>query len=139
MTDRRFPDFLDAISRCFLERDFASWKDRVIYPFSLITSVGPVILSNDEQLRENFELYLKACEALQLDDIVRRSISLEDCKDGTWMGTYETNLLSHGKRAAPPYRSTALLQDVFGQFKMISILNARGHHDWTGKQPDTYH
>ncbi len=136
MADDRFNDFLDAISRCFIERNFALWKARVIYPFSLITSAGPVIILDDAELRENFELYLSACDTMQLDSIVRTPISLEDCKDGSWMGTYETNLLSHGTRATPPYTSTALLQDVFGTFKMTSILNARGHHDWTGKQPD---
>lgn len=138
MTDSRFDDFLDAISRCFIERNFALWQDRVIYPFSLITSAGPVVISDDTKLRESFELYLSACDTMQLDEIVRTCVSLEDCKDGSWIGTYETNLLSHGNRATPPYTSSALLQDVFGKFKMTSILNARGHHDWTGKQPDTY-
>lgn len=136
MADERFVEFLDVISRCFIERNFALWKDRVIYPFSLITSAGPVVILNDAELRENFELYLSACDTMQLDDIVRTPVCLEDCMDGSWMGTYETNLLSHGVRATPPYTSTALLQDVFGKFKMKSILNARGHHDWTGKQPD---
>lgn len=138
MVDSRFIDFLDAISRCFIERNFSLWQERVIYPFSLITSVGPVLITNDDQLRENFDLYLIAADAMHLDEIVRTPISLEDCKDGSWMGTYETNLLSHGKRATPPYTSTALFQDVSGIFKMTSILNARGHHDWTGKQPDAY-
>jgi hypothetical protein len=138
MVDARFEEFLDAISRCFIERDLSLWKDRVIFPFSLVTSAGPVVISTDAQLRENFDLYLAACEAMHLDEIVREPLSLDDCKDGTWIGTYETNLLSHGVRATEPYTSSALLKEVSGKFKMLSILNARGHHDWTGKQPDSY-
>ncbi|MEM9577356.1 MAG: hypothetical protein AAF999_10125 [Pseudomonadota bacterium] len=129
MADERFIEYLDAISRCFIEHNFALWKDRVIYPFSLITSAGPVVILDDAGLRENFELYLSFCDTMQIDSIVRTPVCLEDCRDGSWMGTYETNLLSHGVRATAPYVSTALLQDVFGKFKMKSILNARGHHD----------
>ena len=135
MTDPRFDAFLDEISRSFIERDITLWRDRVIYPFSLITSAGPVVLHNDDELRRNFELYLKASDIMGLDQIVRHPVSLEDCGDGTWIGTYVTELLSRGKRAAAPYTSSALLVDENGRFKMRSILNARGHHYWTAKRP----
>lgn len=134
--DDDFQSFLDAVSICFLKREFSMWQERIILPFSLVTSAGPVVLRNDDALRENFDLYLSACDAMRLDEIVRRPISLEDCLDGTWIGTYETNLLSHGVRATKPYISSALMSYENGFFRMYSILNARGHHDWTGKQPD---
>ena len=111
------------------------WQSRVIYPLSLITSAGPVVINDDAQLQSNFDLYLRACETMKLDEIFRTPISLEDCKDGHWIGTYETNLLSRGVRATEPYTSSALMQQVQGRFKTTSILNARGHHDWTGMQP----
>ncbi|WP_227268290.1 hypothetical protein [Roseobacter weihaiensis] len=135
MGDTEFQEFLDAISTCFIDRDFATWRDRVIYPFTLITAAGPVLIRDEDELRENFNLYLQACEAMHLDKIYRRPVALEACSDGTWIGTYETNLLSRGVRAAEPYVSSALLRESDGRFKMMSIMNARGHHDWTGKQP----
>lgn len=133
MTDKRFLAFLDAISRCFLDGDFEMWRTRVLYPLTLITSSGPILISSDESLRRNFDLYQTACKTMHLDAIVRTPMKLEDCRDGTWIGTYETNLLSQGTRVTPPYVSSALLRDVSGTFKMISVLNARGHQDWTGK------
>ena len=133
--DQMFTDFLDDISRCFIEHDFAMWDRRIIYPMSLITAQGPVILSSEPEARENFGLYLQACTIMRLDDIYRTPISLEDCKDGSFIGTYETNLLSRGARATAPYTSSVLLRIHDNRFCMKSIMNARGHHDWTGKQP----
>jgi hypothetical protein len=130
-----FDRFLEEISDCFIQRDFEPWRNRIVLPFSLITKDGPVLLRTTSRLRENFDQYLVACKALSLDQIVRRPISLEDCKDGTWIGTYETNLLSKGQRAVAPYTSSALLVPVDGILKMHSIMNARGHHDWTGEFP----
>lgn len=133
-----FRTLLDDISTCFIARRFTTWRDRVLLPFSLITQDGPLILRDDVALRRNFDLYLQACSAMQLDEVYREAKQLEACPDGTWIGTYETNLLRHGHRATDPYLSSALLHVVDGQFKMSSILNARGHTTWTGIAPDPH-
>ncbi|MFK7744410.1 MAG: hypothetical protein AB8B47_05110 [Roseobacter sp.] len=139
MPDAEFQLFLNAVSDCFIAKDFDAWSGRIILPFTLITSAGPIVISTQVELRENFDLYLFACDAMRLDQICRTPISLEKCHDGSWIGTYETSLLSKGVRATEPYTSSALLVEIDGRFKMRSIMNARGHHDWTGKQPKTYH
>lgn len=136
MLDARFVEFLDDISKCFTERDFSRLQARVLFPCSLVTAAGPVVLQNDADLRNSFDLYLIACDTLRLDTIVRTPRDLEDCKDGTWIGSYETNLLSKGTRAVPPFTSSALMVLDNGGFKMTSILNARGHHEWTGVMPN---
>lgn len=135
LNEGEFQSFLDDISDCFIQRDITRWKERIVYPFSLITTAGTVVINSDVELKENFDLYLQACDAMQLDSILRVPVGLEDCNDGTWLGSYETNLLRNGARATAPYTSTALLHMVSGKLKMSSIMNARGHHDWTGKQP----
>ena len=137
MNESDFQSFLDDVSACFIERDFALWRSRIIYPFSLITSAGPIVIKCDDALQENFALYLQACDAMQLDRIFRVPLGLEACSDGTWLGSYETNLLRNGTRATAPYKSTALLHERSDGIKMSSIMNARGHHDWTGKQPES--
>lgn len=133
--DSDFQEFLDAISECFIVRDFHAWKARILLPFSLVTRDGPVVLHDDFALRRNFDDYLKACDAMSLDKVYRRPISLEDCADGTWIGTYETNLMRKGQRATAPYTSSAMLHPSDQGLRMSSILNARGHHEWTGKKP----
>lgn len=136
MGQSQFEDFLEAISVCFVEKDFETWNRRVVFPLTLITSAGPVILRDETDLRYNFALYLKACTVLKLDQIHRKPVQLEECSDGSWIGTYETSLLCHGARVIAPYTSSALLHDRGGLFKMSAIMNARGHHDWTGHWPD---
>ncbi|PTX54039.1 hypothetical protein C8N43_2844 [Litoreibacter ponti] len=130
--DAEFQTFLDAISDCFIARDFDAWQAHILLPFSMVTRAGPQLFDTPDALRSNFDHYLQACDAMQLDLIYRKPLALERSMDGTWVGTYETSLLSGGKRATAAYTSSALLEVVDGRFKMRSILNARGHTDWTG-------
>ncbi|NVK45443.1 MAG: hypothetical protein HWE33_03990 [Rhodobacteraceae bacterium] len=135
MNAAEFREFLDDISTCFITGDFTLWASRILLPFSMVTQQGPVFMTTLEELRENFDLYLQAGTVMRLDDIFRRPISLEDCRDGTFIGTYETELLSHGHRATEPFTSSALIHATDGGYKMSSIMNARGHHSWTGTSP----
>lgn len=127
-----FRDFLDDISECFTARDVRVWLHRIVLPFSIITRDGPVIMDTEDAVKTNFENYLTACESMSLSMISRRPISLEDCADGTWLGTYETRLLANGLLATNPYTSTALLSWNDNVVRMSSILNGRGHHEWSG-------
>ena len=135
MTDAEFRAFLEDISTCFLERDCDLWAARILRPFTMITRSGPVYCRTPEDLRANFDLYIEAMTIMKVTDVLRRPISLEPSEDGTWIGTYETELLSRGQRATAPYTSSALLHEVDGTWRMSSILGARGHHDWTGPKP----
>lgn len=130
-----FQVFLDDISVCFIEEHFAGWEGRIVLPFSMVTSAGTVVLEGKRELRENFEHYLNACRVLRIDAVVRRPIDLVRCEDGKLIGAYVTELLSHGARVTDPYRSNALLDYHDDVLKMSSILNARGHHSWTGVYP----
>ena len=131
MHQQMFLSFLDSISRCFLEKDFELWRQQVILPLSLITRTGPIVLETVADLKANFDLYTQSIDPLHLDEIVRLPLGLEDCRDGTWIGTYETNLLSKGTRATEPYRSSALLVERGGRFRALSVMNARGPLEWT--------
>jgi hypothetical protein len=94
-----------------------------------------VILHDRSELKSNFDIYLEACKILNLDKIYRKPISLENCEDGTWIGTYETSLMNGNIRAARPYTSSVLLHEFANGWKMSAILNARGHHEWTSTTP----
>ncbi len=133
IVDSEFAEFLEDISECFIQRDAMRWAKRVKLPFSIITRDGPVVMTSVEDVRANFNHYLEACEIMSLDIISRRPISLENCPDGTCLGTYETRLLTGGLLATAPYISTALLLREKGVVQMSSILNGRGHHEWTGR------
>lgn len=135
VTKTEFQIFLDAIFDCFIAHDFAPWRDRIMLPFSLIPRVGPVILETSEELCANFDLYLQACKIMDFDQIVRAQIDLLECPDGTWIGTYEINLLGRGQRATTPYTASALLIPTEAGLRMGSVLNARGHHDETNQHP----
>lgn len=135
ITEAEFQGFLDAISDCFVEPDFEAWFSRMRLPFSMVTRAGPVILTCEDDVRDNFLMYLQACEVMNVDHIFRRPLNMERCHDGSWIGTYETNLMCGALRATDPYVSSMLLHITPEGLKMSSILNARGHSEWTGKLP----
>ncbi len=123
--------FLDEASDCFISGDFAQWASLVVLPFTMVTNDGPVTLSDLDELRQNFDLYVAAGRILRLDLISRRPISLEDCGDGTFIGTCETEILSHGARVAEPYTASVLLHNRGGKWKMSTVMSARGNDQWT--------
>lgn len=137
MNEAEFRSFLDDISICFTAEDLSLWISRLLLPFSMVTKSGPITLTDHNDVQSNFDNYLKAHRIMKLDGIFRRPLSLEDCHDGTFIGTYETELLSGGQRTTDPYISSALIHKTDDGFKMSSIMNALGHHQWTGTSPAT--
>lgn len=138
MNSEEFSLFLDRISDCFVQCDFLAWESCVLRPFTLITKKGPVYLATRSELEANFNLYLAAEKIMRIDQIVRQQISIEDCKDGTFIGTYKTELLSKGHRAVDPYISSALIHDTKSGWRMSVVMGANGHHDQTGLEPTSW-
>ncbi|SMX46169.1 hypothetical protein [Maliponia aquimaris] len=134
-TDAEFERFLKDISVAFMRPEFTLWRRRLLLPFSMVTADGPVTLHTDADVARNFALYLKACEAMGLNLVHREPMGIEQCPDGTVLATYRTHLMHNATRLADPYTSTALLHPCPDGWRMSAILNARGHHTWTGRPP----
>ncbi|KUF11241.1 hypothetical protein [Pseudoponticoccus marisrubri] len=130
-----FERFLEDISEPFMTGDITRWRRRILLPFSLITQTGPVTLDSDAAVETNFHLYLEARDAMQLDLVSRVPLGFERCDDNSVIATYKTDLLRRGTRVVPPYTASALLHHRDGRWKMSAILNALGHHHWTGLHP----
>lgn len=86
-------------------------------PFSIITKDGPLVLPTEAAINENFEQYLNACDAMRLDLVGRIVVSLDDCQDGTWLGTFQTRLLS--QKTNPANTPIVGQSDVRGSFSII--------------------
>ncbi|MEL6957765.1 MAG: hypothetical protein AAGL89_02295 [Pseudomonadota bacterium] len=135
MTETEFNDFLVRISTPFISGDFEAWEACIHLPLALVTQSGPVTLYDRDDLRKNFDLYIQATRIMGLTEVFRTPVSIEDCDDGTFIVTYRTELLSNGTRRTNPYTSSALVLKIDGTWRLNSIMNARGHHDWTGHHP----
>ncbi|MBV7396529.1 hypothetical protein [Mameliella sediminis] len=135
-TDSDFAAFIADISAPFLSGDVTRWQARMRLPFSMVTAAGPVTLRTDEDVLRNFNLYLDAVKAMGLNFVHREPLTIEHCADGTVLASYRTHLMRNGSRVADPYTSTALLHPDPEGWRMSAILNARGHHAWTGRHPN---
>ena len=136
MTDEEFTAFLADISTCLISNDFQLWAGRIALPFSIVTATGPNVSQTQDDLRSQFDLYVQACKAMNLDMVFRAPLLCEHNEDGTVIGTYRTELLCRGQRMVAPFTSSALLTHEVGIWRASAILNARGHAGWT-PQPNT--
>lgn len=134
-TDADFDAFLEDISVAFMRPEFPLWLRRLLLPFSMVTADGPVTLKTEADVARNFALYLKASQAMGLNFVHRDPLRIEHCEDGSVLATYRTHLMHNATRVADPYTSTALLHPCPDGWRMSAILNARGHHTWTGRPP----
>ena len=131
MTDT-FENFLNDITRCFIEPNFELWRSRLILPFSIFMKDGTTALSDVYEVKRNFDFYLKAVDIMNPDVIDRSIVSFEHCDDGSSLGTFRTRVVRDGILVIEPCEGTALLRQSDGRLQMSSLLNARGHHEWTG-------
>ncbi|WP_305971081.1 MULTISPECIES: hypothetical protein [unclassified Mameliella] len=132
-TDSDFAEFIADISAPFLTGEIARWRARIRLPFSMVTGSGQVTLETDDDVARNFRLYLNVVKVMGLNLVHREPVGVEHCEDGTVLATYRTQLLHNGTRMVEPYTSTALLHPDPEGWRMSAILNARGHHDWSGR------
>ena len=130
MTDT-FENFLNDITRCFTKPNFDLWRSRLVLPFSFVTKDGTLVLNDIDELRHNFDLYLKAVEIMKPDVIDRSIVGFEHCDDGSILGTFRTRVVRDGILIIEPYEGTALLRRIDGRLRMSALLHARGHHEWT--------
>ena len=126
-----FKSFLKDISVSFLQGNLPLWRSRLILPFTITTKTEHTILSTEEEVAENFGMYLKARDALGVEVADRIPVRLEHSLNGTWVGTFQTRLLRNEALIAEPYTSTAIMQIVEDRFRMTTYANARGHYEWT--------
>ncbi|CUH80908.1 hypothetical protein [Tropicibacter naphthalenivorans] len=127
-----FDAFLEDITQPFLTRDITRWENRIRLPFSLITREGPTMLRTPQEVMQNFQYYLQACDVMGLDQIIRQPVGFEVCDDFSIIATYRTEFLREGQQVIPPYTSSALLHHTPEGWQMSSILNGMGHQRWTG-------
>ena len=123
-----FDEVLQGITRAFMDRDFDLLKTLVRLPFFVEGRVGPQLLRSEDDLWEDFELYLSEFQSYQVTDIRRKMQSAQLLNARCIIGTYSTNILSGPKIVLPSYDSSMTLEkDDRGVWRAVSVHNAMGH------------
>lgn len=127
----RFENLLDEISDCFVSDDFGRWIDLISIPFTIVRNPGHVVLKDVNALMRYYESIRGVVTGHGIDAIVRLPISFDGFDDGTYHGTFATELISGGYRLVEPYETTALLHETSNKLKMNSILHTGFNSTWT--------
>lgn len=133
--------YLDRISDCWVTGDFDTWEASVVLPFSLVAKSGTSTSNTVEALRAEFEFYVEMIKGYGVTDIIRRAELAEPIDDEQLIGTYETHILSNGRRITDPYTSSVLLKKVNQEWRAATVMNAIGRTGWvlgTTRTPHTH-
>jgi len=134
--DAAFEDLLADITEPFLTGDYARWRNRLRLPCTFVTQAGPITLASEDDVERSFAMYQMAVRSMGLAHVHHKPLHFDPCPDGTIIITYETNILRRdGSRIMPPYTASALVHPDDGTWRLSSIMNAMGHHHWTGTHP----
>ena len=122
-----FQDFLDEVVDAFRRRDAEAFCDRMGVPLTVFSYEGTAVVTDREDLRHYFRLYLENLDRAGITDMSRVATSFYQIGPNLAACTYDTHLLREGKRAIEPYASSTTLRNEDGRWRVVSIMSAIPH------------
>ncbi|WP_420326076.1 hypothetical protein [Mameliella sp.] len=123
-----FQNHLDRVTRAYLEDRFDLLTAAVQLPLFLQASEGAMLISDVQQLREDFKRSVTRLRVQSVSDIVRRVQSAEIIGEKRIHGTYRTHILSAEQLVIPAYKSSMSIE--MGEdlnWRMTSVMHPIGH------------
>ena len=128
MSDRlNFQRFLDDIVDAFRMRDFEAFRERIGLPLTVFSYEGTAVVTEEEDLRHYFHLFLAKLAQAGVTDHARVATSFYQIGPNLASCTYDTYLMRDGERVIEPYASSSTLRLDDGRWKVVSIMSALPH------------
>jgi ketosteroid isomerase-like protein len=103
-------DWLDTVGQAVLAGDFATYAAHVVLPFAAVNPVATLVVATPQDLRAGFDVFASMLRNQQVTDYIRLVSEAHTLGERMISGSYVTNILSQGKRIAPPFTSTVVLR-----------------------------
>ncbi|KHQ50463.1 hypothetical protein [Mameliella alba] len=123
-----FQNHLDRVTRAYMEDRFDLLMAAVQLPLFLQASEGAILISDIQQLQEDFSRSITRLRVQSVSDIVRRVQSAEIIGEKRIHGTYRTHILSAEQLVIPAYKSAMSIEmgtDL--NWRMTSVMHPIGH------------
>lgn len=98
-------DHLAEVAQAFLVGDFDRYLACVSLPLEVKTRVAHLWIEDCDMLEEGFEAYSEALEALGVDRIELKALSVSACTNQTITGRYSARLMRRRDLMVPVYTS----------------------------------
>ncbi len=128
MPDRlNFQHFLDGVVDAFRMRDFEAFRERISLPLTVFSYEGTAVVTEAEDLRHYFHLFVESLDRAGVTDHVRVATSFYQIGPNLAACTYDTYLFRDGTRVIEPYASSSTLRFEEGRWRVVSIMSALPH------------
>lgn len=116
--------WLDEVGQAVMDGDFAAYARHVVLPFANVNPVATLIVTTEAELRAGFDVFVDMLRTQLVTDYIRLVSEAHTIGEYMIAGSYVTNLLSDGKRIAPPFTSTVVLRrPQVGPWQAATIAN----------------
>ena len=122
-----FQDFLDGVVETIRTRDFDAFEAHMGLPLTVFSYEGTAVVTDPEDLRHYFRLYVENLERTGVDEQRRIATSFYQIGPKLAACTYDTHLLREGKRVIEPYASSSTLRCEDDRWRVVSIMSAIPH------------
>ena len=124
-------DYLDRLSVHVLAHDWAGYRAGVALPFSMITPDRHHVVTDEETLRQGFDVFDGWLKALGVTDLIRLVSQATRLSPGMITTNYITHVMARSRRVVPPFASQSiLLADDGGGWRAASIANTLRGQRW---------
>lgn len=100
-----FQDWLDLVEDSVLKGDYATYRDHVVLPMSIVTQVSRMTIAAEEELRRGFDAWRGMLSGQGITATIRTPVALDTVSDGEVRGVYVTEYLAGATRVIEPTRS----------------------------------
>lgn len=121
---------VDDVGAATLAGDWDGYAGHVLLPFTLQTGRATMVIETEDDLRAGFAMFHEMIVVQKVTDLIRIVETAEFTGPDAIEGSYVSHLLSHAHRVVPPFRSTMLLRNVDGHWRIPRITNSLNNESW---------
>lgn len=132
MPDHAFHELGDLLTKALLFGNFELYRSIFTLPVRFAPKDGKAYVLSDEQaLREDFDLYVSIIKLHGVTDIYRQFLGYDRVGDGLMSVRWTTHILVRARRLADPFATRMLVALGDGGWKIAAIESSEGHLNWT--------
>lgn len=136
MTEEEFAEVVERITQGLLADDFDSYRSAFRLPLVIVPRGGAAQhFDNEDDLREDFDLYVQSMRLQGVTDIFRDVRGIERRGD-TARVHYVTHILRRALRIVEPFRSSMEFRRADGEWRIERIESSLGHINWSRREAE---
>ena len=123
-----FRPVLADLTQAFVDRDFDLLRRHVHLPVMVHSIRAAQVITSEEDLRHDFDIYLAEFEMNGVTDVIRTANSAHAMGDGKLVASYTTHVLSGSSLVTPSFDSSMHMErGTDGVWRVVCVMNSMGH------------